>query len=373
MIQNKDKLKERAINALFLHSSFIDNIGLLNGKMGIAIAFFHLSRKTGNSLYENYAGELIDEIYNEISTSTPWNFADGLAGIGWGIEYLAQNNFIEANTDEILIEIDSKITDLEKKLPKEINISNGLLGIGAYMLFRIKGQQIDTQNLQRLKNRQLFDIILKEINKRTQNVLYLIEEPTKLIKQELNILNNKSEQKIFDITWDYPILLLFLYEVYRLNICKELVYPIFERLIIPLANMANYPRLKTNQLLLAVVLCKISKDEKKQLDFSDRVNKKEISIADLDITAKQLLNNIKQNELLDEVNAMQSFLVNGSLGVAFLYQQLWEVLHKKNYKEEAKFWCNYSLENLYLLDNRDSAMALLSGFCGYIVSSIAYN
>ena len=36
----------RIVNALLLNSGFIDNIGLLHGKMGISIFFFHLARKT---------------------------------------------------------------------------------------------------------------------------------------------------------------------------------------------------------------------------------------------------------------------------------------------------------------------------------------
>jgi hypothetical protein len=52
--------QNRIINALLLHGSFIKNQGLLNGKMGISIFFFHLARKTGNPISENYAGELLE-------------------------------------------------------------------------------------------------------------------------------------------------------------------------------------------------------------------------------------------------------------------------------------------------------------------------
>ena len=38
-------VQEKISNALMLSSSFIDSIGLLNGKTGIAIYFFHLARK----------------------------------------------------------------------------------------------------------------------------------------------------------------------------------------------------------------------------------------------------------------------------------------------------------------------------------------
>jgi hypothetical protein len=99
----QDNQKQRIINLLLLHSSFMNDLGLLNGKMGISIAFFHLFRETGNVVYENYAGELIDEIYEEINVSSSWNFADGLAGIGYGIEYLVSNKFIDADTSVLAL------------------------------------------------------------------------------------------------------------------------------------------------------------------------------------------------------------------------------------------------------------------------------
>jgi len=54
---------QRIANVLLLNASFTDNLGLLNGKMGIAIFFYQYARYTGNKVYEDYAGELIDEIY----------------------------------------------------------------------------------------------------------------------------------------------------------------------------------------------------------------------------------------------------------------------------------------------------------------------
>jgi hypothetical protein len=53
---------ERIANLLLLNASFIENLGLLNGKMGIAIFFFHYARYTNNKIFENYADDMVDEI-----------------------------------------------------------------------------------------------------------------------------------------------------------------------------------------------------------------------------------------------------------------------------------------------------------------------
>ena len=100
---------ERIVNILLLNASFIDNLGLLNGKMGICIFFYHLARKTKSKIYEEFAGELLDEIYDEISIHTPLDFENGLTGIGWGIEYLVQNGFADGNTNDTLFEIDNTV------------------------------------------------------------------------------------------------------------------------------------------------------------------------------------------------------------------------------------------------------------------------
>ena len=116
----------RIANVLMLNAGFFDNPGLLNGKMGIAIFFYHYSRYSKNKLYEDYAGELLDEIYEEINTSTPVNFENGLTGIGWGIEYLVKNGFVQADTDEALAEIENAVYKHRINSPVLINTGNEL-------------------------------------------------------------------------------------------------------------------------------------------------------------------------------------------------------------------------------------------------------
>ena len=78
-------LLQRISNFLLLNAGFIENPGLLHGKMGIAIFFYNYSRYSQNKIYENYAGELIDEIYEGIDASIPVNFENGQTGIGWAV------------------------------------------------------------------------------------------------------------------------------------------------------------------------------------------------------------------------------------------------------------------------------------------------
>jgi hypothetical protein len=137
---------QRIANVLLLNASFLDNPGLLNGKMGIAIFFYHYSRFTKNKIYENFAGVLVDEIYEEINTSTPVNFENGLTGIGWGIEYLVKNGFVQADTDEALSEIDNYVSRSMMSYAITSENCNDLAGYGFYYPSRLGLRCIDEES-----------------------------------------------------------------------------------------------------------------------------------------------------------------------------------------------------------------------------------
>ncbi len=48
----KHILLERIANHSTINSSFLDNLGLFHGKMGIVIFFYHYSRYTNNPIYD---------------------------------------------------------------------------------------------------------------------------------------------------------------------------------------------------------------------------------------------------------------------------------------------------------------------------------
>jgi hypothetical protein len=157
---NQNLLKEienrlqRIANVLLLNASFIDNPGLLNGKMGIAIFFYHYSRYSKNKTYEDYAGELVDEIYEEINTSTAVNFENGLTGIGWGIEYLVKNGFVQADTDDALEEVDNIVYRNSLYRPFLLESGKDLFGYGLYFLARLRGKGYDDNNIKTLFKKQ---------------------------------------------------------------------------------------------------------------------------------------------------------------------------------------------------------------------------
>ena len=138
---NKEELLQRIARYLMLHASFYDNIGLLNGKTGIAIFFYHYAKHSGKSFYADFARELIAEIYKEIQVNTPLNFADGLCGIAWGLGYLIKNGFVKANPDEVLEDLDKRIMEWDVRRISDISLETGLQGIACYATSRMENRE----------------------------------------------------------------------------------------------------------------------------------------------------------------------------------------------------------------------------------------
>lgn len=55
-----------------LYSTCCKGLGLLRGKIGISLFFFHYAHFCGDSLYSDYANELIGDVYDDIRIDTPW-------------------------------------------------------------------------------------------------------------------------------------------------------------------------------------------------------------------------------------------------------------------------------------------------------------
>lgn len=77
------------LNRLILHANDVPSaIGLLDGKMGIALVLAHYARCRGKKKLEHAADFLVESVMNLLTKTVSIDFANGLSGIGWGIEYL---------------------------------------------------------------------------------------------------------------------------------------------------------------------------------------------------------------------------------------------------------------------------------------------
>lgn len=132
-------LEQHIIHQLLLRSSMEKDVGLYHGKMGLILFFVHYFRHTGQQVYDDTADELMIELQEGIHTELPVGFAFGLSGVGWGIEYLIQNGFVDVDSLEICEEIDKMIMENDPLKITDYSLDNGLEGILHYVLAHVKG------------------------------------------------------------------------------------------------------------------------------------------------------------------------------------------------------------------------------------------
>ena len=128
----------RIINHLIIQSFQNENFGLFYGRMGFAITFYTLGSRFQEDLYSKYGDELLDSILMNLDIALSKDFANGLCGIGWGIEYLIHNGFIESASDNLLEDLD-KIIMADKLDLSDLGLESGLEGLLHYIIAHING------------------------------------------------------------------------------------------------------------------------------------------------------------------------------------------------------------------------------------------
>jgi lantibiotic biosynthesis protein len=116
-----------------------ENPGLMSGKTGIAIFLSYYGRFSGDDAYTEKAFALFSEIFAEVNDGFQHpDLNSGLAGIGWAIEHVVRFGFFQADTGEILSEVDNylaqvMITDMQKG---KYDYLYNALGLALYFLGR---------------------------------------------------------------------------------------------------------------------------------------------------------------------------------------------------------------------------------------------
>lgn len=134
--------------------------GLFDGKMGYVLFLYHYSRYTGDLFYKRVAENMLNSILAHLSSVDSIEYGNGLAGIGYGIEYLIRNGFVEEEADNILAELDDYLAEHFVEC-KTINMEHGLEGIIRYFHFRLEEKEKSTRST---VNRKILNTIYDHIN-----------------------------------------------------------------------------------------------------------------------------------------------------------------------------------------------------------------
>ena len=142
-----DKLS--AIANILISNKSQKNIGFLSGAIGEAFFLFHYDRAVDYPSAYNRGIELIENVFETINNGHLYHtYCTGLAGIGWAIEHLVDNNFIDYDIKESLNEIDDLVGAMMIKDMENGNYDylHGASGSVLYLLKRRKSNPIKIDN-----------------------------------------------------------------------------------------------------------------------------------------------------------------------------------------------------------------------------------
>ncbi|WP_165043901.1 hypothetical protein [Dysgonomonas sp. ZJ709] len=320
-------------------------LGLANGKMGMCIYFYSLSRIDQDAKFGKIAESLLDEIFEQINTINSIDVKDGLAGIGLGVDYLLKHKFTKGNIDIILGDIDDIIF-------KQLSYSKYSDKIGSLTLIHL-----------------LYYLCIRyEKQIKSSENEYLFGE---LIIQTINNLYERIDAAFFEellsynVHYQLPQILYVLGRLYSLNFYNCRISHIIEELSYKVLSI--FPALHANRLYLLWGMDNINKQ------INDNRWEKHI---------KMIRSNIDVNVILkQELRNKNIFFEDGVVSVYCILESLKKFFSKKElytYKKDiynkievSEIWDIIYTDPSYF----DHYKGLYSGFCGslLLIKSIKTN
>lgn len=224
--------------------SSINNPGLFTGKMGICMYLFYMGRLKNDQTCIDLAETLVDQIFKNIGqTNINTSFDNGLAGIAWSMQHLIRHQYLNRDPDEMFAQLDDEIFKFlttQNEIP--INIRDGLLGYGFYLVSRLTGKDLSMALDHNFLLKRLLITVINKLYTAVDNNEELLGEPER-----------------FRMTWNLPIILIFLSDVRALNIYNHKVDIILNRLASTVTSI--YPKKYGNRLFLILSLEKLLRQE----------------------------------------------------------------------------------------------------------------
>jgi|GEM_PF-1962272 hypothetical protein len=112
----------------------------LNGNAGLVLLYFYFYRYSKNEMYYSKAVQILENIFERIDGNyLNSNFSNGIAGIGWLVDHLSENDFIDIDCDVLFADtIDAHIhhSMLADLYQESLVFDNGALGKCFYFIKR---------------------------------------------------------------------------------------------------------------------------------------------------------------------------------------------------------------------------------------------
>lgn len=140
MKKSKFTQEQKQLHHLILHSHDVPTAwGLFDGMTGIMLVLAHYARVHKLPVIERVSDYLMEQITGNIANTDSIFLGNGMAGIGWSIEYLIQNGYMKGCGVELTQEIDGRIMEVDVRRMADDSIGKGLIGLFHYVIAHIQG------------------------------------------------------------------------------------------------------------------------------------------------------------------------------------------------------------------------------------------
>lgn len=126
---------DRAVHQALFRAEATKNIGLFDGRMGMAVLFSKYGFNTNNPLYQEYAEEIINKIMHNLSFKEDIGLATGLAGVGWGILYLVNQGLLNGEFLKYCVKINRCIMYADLRRIEDTTFEYGMAGLTHYFIY----------------------------------------------------------------------------------------------------------------------------------------------------------------------------------------------------------------------------------------------
>lgn len=141
-----------------------DNYSFYNGKTGISFCYFLLAKTFNYERNASIAIREVNSVINNFDSINSFSFSKGLMGIGWGLEAMAQNGFIDSNTNELLCDFDDFIyKQVSFFRSPSLSLDQGSLGKATYFYQRFLSPRKGQHPYRFLLNQECLSLLVDEI------------------------------------------------------------------------------------------------------------------------------------------------------------------------------------------------------------------
>lgn len=143
----------------------------LEGIFGTSLLYYAAGRANKRPDYIKVGKMLLDDVADHIMELGRADFLNGIPGIGWGVEWLAQNNFLNVNTDQILEDIDDMLyKSVVFSQTEDFSIRFGTLGLLMYFVQRFRSTNTSPDRMRKLAIQECIVILTDELSDKIEKL-----------------------------------------------------------------------------------------------------------------------------------------------------------------------------------------------------------